>query len=74
MKLTKPRQVQTPEPSAARVPIIFGGAQNGFKNGTAADSSGPNEDCLVTLRKTYFIFRRQMLLPYVAANSVASLR
>ena len=44
MKRTKLRQIQTPAPSAANVPIIFVVAQNGFKNGTAADNSGPNKD------------------------------
>ena len=73
MKRTKPRQVQTPDPNAANVPIIFVVAQNGFKNDTAADNSCPHK-LRVALRKTYFIFSRQMLLPYVAANNVASLR
>ena len=74
MTLTKPRQVQTPDPNAANVPIIFVAAQSGFKNDTAADESYPNTNAAPSLRKTYFIFSRQMLLPYVAANSVASLR
>ena len=72
-KRTKPKQVQTPDPNAANVPIIFAGAQSGFKNDTAADECS-NTDAPSSLPKTYFIFSRQMLLPYVAANSCASFR
>lgn len=74
MRRTNPKQIRTLDPNAANVLIIFVVAQNGFKNDTAVDEFYPNTNAAPSLRKTYFIFSRQMLLPYVAANSVASLR
>jgi len=74
MRRTNPKQIRTLDLNAANVLIIFVVAQNGFKNDTAADEFYPNTNAAPPLRKTYFIFSRQMLLPYVAANSVASLR
>jgi len=42
IRRTKPRQVQTPDPNAANVRIIFVAAQNGFKSDTAADDPNPD--------------------------------
>ena len=63
------RTTKTSQPrNAANVPIIFAAAQSGFKNDTAADECS-NTNAPSSLPKTYFIFSRQMLLPYVAAKS-----